>query len=63
VEKFRRPDLMTLEYQATVEDPVMYTKPWTTDFRVKFRPGWDLLEYVCLENNKDLAHLDTNSPK
>jgi len=52
-----------LEYQATVEDSVMYTKPWTTDFRVKFRPGWDLLEYVCLENNKDLAHLDTNGPK
>jgi len=63
VEKFRRPDLTTLEYEATVEDPVMYTKPWTTNFRVKFRPGWDLLEYVCLENNKDLAHLDTSGPK
>ena len=63
IEKFRRPDLMTLEYQATVEDPMMYTKPWTTDFRVKFRPGWDLLEYVCMENNKDLAHLDTSGPK
>jgi len=63
VEKFRRPDLMTLDYEATVEDPVMYTKPWTTNFRVKFRPGWDLLEYVCLENNKDLAHLDTSGPK
>ena len=63
VEKFRRPDYLTLEYEATIEDPQMYTRPWTTNFRVKFRPGWDLLEYVCLENNKDLKHLDTKEPK
>jgi hypothetical protein len=63
VEKFRRPDSMTLEYEATIEDPVMYTEPWTTNFRVSYRPGWDLLEYVCLENNKDLAHLGTTTPK
>jgi hypothetical protein len=41
----------------------MYTKPWTTNFRVPFKPGWDLLEYVCLENNKDLMHLGTKEPK
>jgi len=63
VEKFRRPDYMTLEYEATIEDKQMYTKPWTTNFQVKFRPGWDLLEYVCLENNKDLMHLGTKEPK
>jgi len=25
--------------------------------------GWDLLEYVCLENNKDLPHLGTKQPE
>jgi hypothetical protein len=63
VEKFRRPNYLTLEYEATITDPQMYTKPWTTNFRVPFRPGWDLLEYVCLENNKDLTHLGTKEPK
>lgn len=63
VEKFRRPDSMTLRYEATIEDPKAYTKPWTTNFTVKFKPGWDLLEYVCLENNKDLVHLGTQAPK
>ena len=63
VERFRRPDYLTLEYEATIEDRQMYTKPWTTNFRVPFRPGWDLLEYVCLENNKDLTHLGTKEPK
>lgn len=63
VEKFRRPDYLTLQYEATIEDAKAYTRPWTTNFRVKFQPGWDLLEYVCLENNKDLLHLGTKEPK
>jgi hypothetical protein len=25
--------------------------------------GWDLLEYVCIENNKDLLHIGTTEPK
>jgi hypothetical protein len=63
IEKFRRPDALTLNYEATIEDPQYYTKPWTTNFIVKFRPGWDLYEYVCLENNKDLTHIGTTQPK
>jgi hypothetical protein len=63
VERYRRPDFNTLSYEATIEDPVAYTKPWTTSLRIYFRPGWDLMEYVCLENNKDLIHLSTTEPK
>jgi hypothetical protein len=63
VERFRRPDSLTLDYSTTIEDPKAYTKPWTSSFKVKFKPGWDLLEYVCLENNKDLLHLGTTQPK
>src|ERR1700685_1068092 len=63
VEKFRRPDALTLAYEATIEDPLMYSKPWSTSFYVKFKPGWDLMEYVCLENNKDLTHIGTSVPK
>src|SRR5579863_5409936 len=62
VEKFSRPDSLTLAYEATIDDKEMYTRPWTTKFFVKFRPGWDLLEYVCLENNKDLTHIGTTAP-
>jgi len=63
VERFSRPDSLTLQYEATIDDKEMYTKPWTTKFFVKFRPGWDLYEYVCLENNKDLMHIGTSVPK
>jgi hypothetical protein len=63
IERYRRPDFNTLSYEATIEDPVAYTKPWTTSLRIYFRPGWDLMEYVCIENNKDLIHLNTTEPK
>jgi hypothetical protein len=63
VERYRRPDFNTLAYETTIEDPDMYTKPWTSSFKVPFREGWELYEYVCNENNKDLMHLDTKEPK
>ena len=63
IEKFRRPDLRTMVYEATIEDPKFYTKPWTTSFKIKFEQGWEIKEYVCLENNKDLLHLGTTEPK
>ena len=63
IEKFRRPDSLTLAYEATIEDPGVYTKPWTTSFKIPFRPGWELIEYVCLENNRDLVHIGTTTPK
>ena len=63
IEKFRRPDFNTLAYEATIEDKQAYTKPWTTSFKISYRPGWELLEYVCNENNRDLMHLGTSEPK
>jgi hypothetical protein len=63
IERLKRPDFRTLVYEATIEDPKYYTKPWTTSFNVKFEPGWEIKEYVCLENNKDLLHLGTKEPK
>jgi len=54
--EFRRPDFNTLAYEATIEDPISYTKPWTTSFTIPFREGWTCWIRV-LENNKDLlAH-------
>ena len=63
VERFSRPTYGSLHYEATIEDSKNYTKPWTTRFNVRWRDGWELQEYVCLENNKDLLHLGTKEPK
>jgi hypothetical protein len=63
IEKYRRPDFNTLSFEATIDDSVAYIRRWTTGYRIYFRPGWELLEYVCVENNKDLIHLNTSEPK
>ena len=41
-------------YQVTLEDPKIWTAPWTSDFIMKRHPTWSLLEFVCEENNRCL---------
>ena len=57
VERFTRVDSNTLHYQATIDDPKTYAKPWTTSWNIPWRAGEELLEYICQQNNKDLQHL------
>jgi len=56
-ERFRRPNYGTLEVQVTVDDPKAYTKPWTVRVNQHIALDTDLLEYACLENEKDVPHL------
>jgi len=51
-ERFTRSDMNTLKYQATIDDPGTYTKPWTTTvFELRWRPGDELFEYICQQSN------------
>jgi hypothetical protein len=51
-ERFTRSDMNTLKYQATIDDPGAYTKPWTTrEFSLRWRPGDELFEYICQQYN------------
>ena len=51
-ERFTRTDMNTLRYQATIDDPGAYTKPWTTgEFTLRWRPGEELFEYICQQFN------------
>lgn len=54
-ERFTRPTAGHLQLEGTVDDPKMYTKPWT--FKVDFNllADADLIESVC-ENEKDTPH-------
>jgi hypothetical protein len=57
VERFRRPDLGHLEYEATITDPGAYTKPFTMYGHSTMEAGVDLQEYICNENNQDVPHI------
>jgi hypothetical protein len=56
-ERVRRPAYGRLEVAVTIDDPGAYTRPWTVDLNQRIALDTDLLEYVCLENEKDVPHL------
>jgi len=56
-EKFRRPNFGKIEVELTVDDPKAYTKPWTIKLNQPLAPDIELLDYICLENEKDVPHL------
>jgi hypothetical protein len=57
VERISRPDKRTLRYEATIDDPGAYTRPWTVSWTVPWTPTGELAEYICQENNRYLWNL------
>ncbi len=55
-EKLRRPNFGNLEIEITVDDPKAYTAPWTVKLHQPLVVDTDLLDYICLENEKDFSH-------
>jgi Domain of unknown function (DUF3471) len=56
-ERFRRTDFGHMKAAITFDDPKAYAKPWTIDVDVSLVSDTELLEYVCLENEKDRDRL------
>jgi hypothetical protein len=56
VERFTPADAKTVRYQATITDPLVYTRPFTIEIPLVRQPD-QILEAACLEDNQDLEHL------
>lgn len=56
LEKFRRSRYGTLEIEITVDDSKAYTKPWTVKLTQPLVADTELLDYICLENERDSRH-------
>jgi hypothetical protein len=52
-ERYTRVDRDQLNYEVTIEDPKMLTKPFTQRTTLMLREGARLREYSCAENNMD----------
>ena len=57
-ERLRRRDFGHLDMQITIDDPKMYTKPFSIRLTQLLQPDTDIVEYICAENEKDRLHLD-----
>jgi hypothetical protein len=56
-EKIRRPNYGTLEIEITIDDPSAYTAPWTVKMTQPLVLDSELIDYYCLENEKDFVHM------
>lgn len=56
-ERFHRKDAGHMDLTVTVDDPKMYTKPWTIVEDPHLLPDTEILEFICNENNRDLPHM------
>ena len=55
-EHISRPDFTHLNYEVKIEDPNLYTGPITnTRVFVLMKPGQDVMEFSCEENNKEVT--------
>ena len=54
-ERIKWKDKNSISYVLTIDDPKIFTRPWSQEFEIKAKPEWDkvgLFEYVCEENNR-----------
>ncbi len=62
VERFTRLGPTTLEYQFTIDDPTVWTRPWTGMFRFdKDDDQYELVEYACHEGNYGMTNILSGS--
>ena len=56
-ERLSRPDVKTLNYEATIDDPGAYTAPWSLKWTIsatsksQWIPGGEIYEYICQGDN------------
>ena len=56
-ERYHRRDFGHMDIEIAFEDPQMYTKPFNIKYTDHLLADSDIFEYICNENEKDLAHM------
>jgi hypothetical protein len=56
-ERIRRPNYGTLEVEITVDDPKVYTRPWTVSMNQGIKLDTDLIDEFCLENEQSYKRM------
>jgi hypothetical protein len=56
-ERFHRRDFGHIDLSLTIDDPKMFTRPFTVKVTEVLIPDSDVLETICNENEKDRTHI------
>jgi len=57
VERFTRADRNTINYEVTIDDPNMYTKPWKVAIPLNRESNYQIYEYACQEGNRAVENV------
>ena len=59
VERFSVVDAKTIDYEATIEDTKVYTRPWKLALRLEriHEKDYELWEEACHEGERDVPHI------
>jgi hypothetical protein len=57
VERFTRTGPDIIQYEATIEDPDIYTRPWKVAFPLTRDDNYRLFEYACHEGNHAVGNI------
>ncbi len=60
-ERFTRVSASTVHYEVTIDDPAIWTRPWTMAFPLKLEPEYGMFEYACHEGNYGLRNILSGS--
>jgi hypothetical protein len=56
-ERITRPDFGHLNIEVTVDDPKAYTRPWTVRLQQQIIADTEIIDEICLENEKFMRRL------
>lgn len=59
VERFTIVDANTIGYRATIEDPKVYTRPWTLGVEIQRMTDYEILEEACHEGERSVQNILT----
>ena len=54
-ERFTRPNYGNMYIEVTVNDLKVYTQPWTVKLHQEIQLDMELIDYLCVENEKDFV--------
>src|SRR5262245_29671311 len=57
VERFTPVDATTIRYEVTVNDPEVYTRPWTVSIPLSRDANYQIFEYACHEGNHAVGNI------
>jgi hypothetical protein len=57
VERFTRTSDNAIQYEATVNDPKIFTASWTVTFPITHEASYQIFEYACHEGNYSMTHM------